>query len=523
MEWGEPSVVKALAAAKNLMKTIRRSTAAIATLALIACVLPAYAGASEPKPNVLFLAVDDMRDWVGCLGGYPGKVHTPNIDRLAQQGTLFTNAHCPSPLCGPSRAALMTGMRPSRTGLYNNNQWWLPAASGAVTIPTHFRQQGYHVVGAGKIFHHTAGNHPPNQWDDFQPIHFRNDPWFRTNRQNYPWSPSKPPPEGFPLSGVSGLRSENDWGSLTIPASDYDDAQTVDYAIDFLNRKHHKPFFLACGLFRPHLPWYVPNEYFKMYPLAEIELPPIREDDLADLPREGKKLARANSEDFKRLKETGHWKQAIRAYLASISFADAQLGRVLDSLKQSPHSNNTIVVLWSDHGWHLGEKGHWHKSTLWEAATRVPLIICSPRSTPSRCDQPVNLLDLFPTLNELCGTEPIHGLDGTSLVPLLKNVDADWDRPSVIEFQRGNAAVRSARYRYIRYRNGGEELYDHQADPHEWHNLAGQVELNDVQRDHARWLPKQWAKAAALKDAYLFDFDTFTWTNKETGKQTPGK
>ncbi len=225
----------------------------------------------DTKPIVLFLAVDDRKDWVNCLGGYEGTVQTPNIDRLAKRGMLFTNAHCASPKCAPSRAAILTGMRPSTTGLYDNGHWWQPNLRNVVTIPKHFRNNGYHVVGAGKIFHHTAGNHPPNQWDDFHRLTFLEDPWFRGVKLNYPWSKPAPYPNGFPFSGIDGLGHENDWGALPITEDKYDDVQTTDYAVRFLNERRDgnrpsssDPFFLACGLFRPHLPWYVPQKYFDL-------------------------------------------------------------------------------------------------------------------------------------------------------------------------------------------------------------------------------------------------------------------
>lgn len=478
--------------------------------------------ASQPTSNVLFLAVDDMKDWVGCLGGYEGQVLTPNIDRLAKHGTLFRNAHCPSPKCAPSRAAILTGLRPSTTGLYDNGHWLLPNYPEVVTLPGHFRTAGYEVAGAGKIFHHTAGNHPPNQWDDFQPILFRNDPWFRGSKKNYPWSKSGPQPDGFPLSQVIGLGHENDWGSLNIEAAEYDDARSTQYATDFLQAEHDQPFFLACGLFRPHLPWYVPQEFFDLYPINEIQLPPTLADDLEDLPAEALRLARDRRDDWQAIKSQKKWKQAIQAYLASISYADRQLGRVLSALKASPYAANTIVILWSDHGWHLGSKGHWHKSTLWEEATRVPLIIDAPGMKPGVCDAPVSLISIFPTLLDLCGQPIPAQLEGPTLVPLLKDPQTPWSEPAVIEFRRGNAAVRDARYRFIRYSDGSEELYDHTTDPAEWHNLADRAEAQPTKKRLSRWLPKKWADAAATKSQFDFDPETFQWTNRITGTVTSG-
>jgi len=448
---------RAWTALSHLPTRFRIACAVIGSSILLAHTTPA-----AERPHVLFLAVDDLNDWVGCLGGYEGVVHTPNIDRLAERGMLFTNAHCPSPKCGPSRAAILTGLRPSTTGIYGNSQWWYPNLPDVVTIPAHFRNHGYRAVGAGKIFHHTAGNHPPNQWDEFSPLRFRNDPWFRGVKRNYPWSQSEPLPDGFPFSGVKGLGHENDWGSLALPEASYDDALTVDSVVAFLenhpsrglgDHENPQPFFLACGLFRPHLPWYVPHHYFERYPLEEVVFPELPEDDLADVPPTGRAFAASRRSDFHRIQAAGRWREAVRAYLASISFADAQLGRVLDALRASAFSRNTVIVLWSDHGWHLGEKRHWHKSTLWEEATRVPFLIAAPGFDAGRCSRPVSLLDLFPTLNDLCSLPPLPAHDGQSLVPLLTDPGHPWTRPAVIEYRRGNAAVRSERHRYPKFRS----------------------------------------------------------------------
>lgn len=467
------------------------------------------------KPNVLFLAVDDMKDWVNCLGGYEGKVHTPNIDRLAARGTLFTNAHCPSPKCAPSRAAIMTGLLPSTSGLYDNGHWWKPNFPNLVTIPIHFRRNGYLVVGAGKIFHHTAGNNPPDQWDDFQRLVFRDDPWFRGVKLNYPWSKVGPYPKGFPFSKVKGLGHENDWGSLPLPESELDDTRTADFAVNMLKRWHDKPFFLACGLFRPHLPWYVPKKYFDLYPLDEVVLPKVESDDLDDVPKVGRKFAKDRRSDFEKIRKAGRWKHAVQAYLASISAADAQLGRVLDALDASAYAKNTIVVLWSDHGWHLGEKSHWHKTTLWEEATRVPFIIAAPGMNPARCSRPVSLLNIFPTLNDLCGLPTIDSHDGISLVPLLEDATATWKRPAMIQYKPGNVAIRTERHRYIRYNDDGEELYDLKTDPNEWNNLAVKPGAKKLKSGMARFIPETWAKPAPTKKAFEFDPNSYTWKTRE--------
>ena len=503
---------------------LRKTNAAfVLSIIVVGAVNGAELETPSERPNVLFLAVDDMKDWVNCLGGYKGTVVTPNIDALAARGTLFTNAHCPSPKCAPSRAAIMTGLRASTTGLYDNGHWWRPNLPDAVSLPAYFRSHGYHTAGAGKIFHHTAGNHPPAEWHEFQRLVFKNDPWFRSVKLNYPWSKSAPNPKGFPLSGVHGLGHENDWGALPIQDEEYDDSLSADFAIEYLKTRRSEPFFLACGLFRPHLPWYVPQQFFDLYPPQEIVLPAVKEDDRDDLPKAGKRFAKAREEDYRTIRNADKWSHAIRAYLASISYADFQLGRILSALDESPFAKNTIVVLWSDHGWHLGEKGHWHKSTLWEEATRVPLIVSAPELGTAKCSRPVNLIDLYPTLLELCDLPGMDSLDGVSLVPLLRQPGAKWHRPSVTEYRRGNAAVRDDRFRYIRYDDGGEELYDHVSDPNEWHNLAADPAHANTIKRLKNWLPQSWAKSAPTKKAYRFDVEKFEWTNLKTQTVVSGK
>ena len=497
-------------------------------LLAIFCLAPDPAFSAEPsikRPNVLFIAVDDLNDWVGFLGGYPGRVHTPNIDRLAKRGVAFANAHCASPVCCPSRTAVLTGLMPHTSGIYNNGQWWRPHHPAIVTIPMHFKADGYAVVGAGKIFHHTAGSNPPDQWDEFQRLVFHDDPWFRDHKLNYPWSKAAPFPTGFPFSKVPELPHENDWGAIPQKTEDdYDDARTVDFAIRQLQRDQGKPFFIACGLFRPHLPWYAPKKYFDLYPLHSVQLPIVKPMDLNDVPKEGKDLAKARRSDFEKIKNADRYRHAVQAYLASISFADAQVGRLMRALDASPHATNTIIVFWSDHGWHHGQKEHWHKSTLWEEATRVPLIVAAPgmASNGASCAQPVSLVDIYPTLIELCGLKSRSNLDGLSLVPQLRNPAAPRNRPAVTVFKPGQASVRTLTHRYTRYSDGSEELYDHRSDPNEWSNRARRRESRSIIADLSRWLPADWAHPAPKKSAYEFDPKDYSWTRKADGTRTHG-
>lgn len=434
------------------------------------------APACAEQPNVLFIAVDDLNDWISCLAGHP-QSRTPNIDRLAARGVLFTNAHCASPSCNPSRVALMTGLRSSTTGVYNNNQPFRPVLPHAVTLTQHFMQHGYAALGAGKIFH---GSFPDQaSWNDYRPVQPSPKPSAEVRKD--------------PHSKSGGIT----WGRLDCGDAEMADYKTVDYCIEQLNKDHGKPFFLACGLIRPHMPWQVPEEYYERYPLKSVQLPNVLDTDLDDLPPAGVKMARPQG-DHATMLQTGNWQYAVQGYLATIAFCDAQVGRLLDALDASRHAGNTIVVFWTDHGWHLGEKQHWRKFALWERATRTPLAIVVPGLTKVgvRCDRAVSLLDLYPTLAELCALPARSELEGTSLVPLLKNPQAPRTEPAVITYGRGNHAVRTDRYRYIRYADGGQELYDHSGDPNEWTNLADRSDLRGVIDELARWLPAEDAPDA---------------------------
>lgn len=434
------------------------------------------AQATRPRQNVLFIAIDDLNDWIGCLGGHPD-VKTPNLDRLAARGVLFTNAHCAAPVCNPSRAALMTGVRPSTSGIYDNSQPLRQSTvlKDAVTLAQHFMAHGYRVVGGGKIFH---GSFPdPASWHEYFPSQTQN-------------KPPDPAPAQRPANGIPNT-AQFDWSPLNVPDSKMGDYQVVDWAAQELRKKHDKPLFLACGIFRPHLPWYVPQKYFDLYPLGKVTLPQVKEDDLDDVPPIGRKFARPEG-DHKKVIQYNQWRQAVQAYLASISFADAQVGRLIDALDNSPHARSTTIVLWSDHGWHLGEKLHWRKFALWEEATHNVLMMVSPgiARPGGRCRRTVSLMDLYPTLIDVCGLSPRKELEGATVLPLLKNPNAAWERPAVTTYHRNNHSVRSERWRYIRYSDGGEELYDHQNDELEWINLAAKPEHQEVKTALARWLPK---------------------------------
>jgi arylsulfatase A-like enzyme len=472
----------------------------------------ALAAAPSAKPNVLFISVDDMNDWIGCLGGYNG-VKTPNIDRLAKRGVLFANAHCASPLCNPSRTALLTGMRASTTGMYNNDQFWRPNLPDAVTLPMHFKANGYQVAGAGKVFHHTVGNNPPDQWDEFQ-LQVFDDPWYR-RADWYPWNKRVPAPAGHPFNGLKNFQGEFDWGVIPAEEREYGDQKAIDFGLKFLSQPQAKPFFLAVGLWHPHIPMFAPQKYFDMYPPEKVKIPYTPAGDLDDVPKIGQNWAAARREEHDRIVREGKWRDAVRAYLAAITFADAMIGRLLDGLEKSAHARNTIIVFWSDNGWHLGEKDHWHKSTLWQRSTHVPLIIAGPgtRATGQSRKQAVSLLDIYPTLVDLCGLPKRPQLEGLSLRPLLENAQATRP-PAVIDFNRGNHAVRTDRWRYIKYNDGTEELYDESVDKEDWKNLAGDPQYTSLKADLAKWIPQSAAPAKPDRNEFDFDFATYTYKRK---------
>ena len=448
-------------------------------------------GLFAEAPNVLFIAVDDLNDWIEPMGGHP-QAKTPNLSRLARRSTLFTRAYTAAPSCNPSRAALMTGIAPYRSGVYNNRQAWRPAMPDAVTLPQAFRGGGYWAGGAGKIYH---GVYPdPPSWDEYWPS--------KSNQR-----PADPYPAQRPVNDIPGS-GNFDWGPLEAGRADMSDYKVADWIAGQLRTQRDEPFFLACGIFRPHLPWYVPEKYLDRFPADSIELPTVFNKDLLDVPQRGVSMARPER-DHASVVEHGQWEEAVRSYLASVNFADDMIGIVLDALDESGHADNTIVVLWGDHGWHLGEKHHWRKFALWEEATRVPLLIRVPPGVPGLPEgtrdgavspRPVNLLDLYPTLVELAGIEAPEGLDGRSLVPLLRNPERPW-QPTVSTYGRLNHAVRSDDFRYIRYEDGGEELYDHRVDPMEWTNLAEDESYAHVKRDLAQWLPEHNAEDVPVQPA----------------------
>jgi arylsulfatase A-like enzyme len=434
------------------------------------CGLTAWspAGAAEtPRPNVLFIAVDDLNHWVGHLGRNR-QTKTPHLDRLAAMGVSFTNAHCAAPICNPSRAALLSGRRPSTTGIYDNRHPFTRAITAEQSLVMQFKKAGYATSGMGKLWHGGLGF--PEQWTT------------TAGRERGGDHGSAKVVD----RSIGGIRfGIIEGGDEAVP-----DTRIADYGIAELGRPQEKPFFLALGFHKPHMPWNVPRKYYDMHPLDRIELPSVKEGDLTDVPPAGVAMAKAFGDHAKVL-ESGRWKEAVQAYLAAISYLDGQVGRVLDALEKSPHRQNTIICLWGDHGWHLGEKEHWRKFALWEEATRAPLIWVVPGVTRpgGLCRAPVDFMSIYPTLCDLAGIpKPAH-VEGRSLRPLLADPAAAWQDAALTTFGRGNHAVRTDRWRYIRYADGGEELYDHESDPLEWTNLAGLPEHAALKKELAAHFP----------------------------------
>ena len=421
------------------------------------------------SPNVLFISVDDLNDWIEPLGGHP-QARTPNLKRLASESVHFTHNYCASPACNPSRTALLTGLHPTTSGLYSNYQYWREVLPDAVTLPRYFADHGYTSLGAGKIFHNDQPD--PDSWDDYFPSKEKHMPDYFSPRPG--GTVNMPPFENMYMAF--------DWEPLDRELELTGDYTSVAWVMQQLRQTHDKPFFLACGIYRPHLPWYVPQKFFDLFPLETIKLPNVLTDDLSDVGERAREIASRGGNYHKHVLEAGQWKQAVQGYLASITYADTLVGLLLDALSKSVYADNTIVILWSDHGWQLGEKEHWRKFALWENVCKTVMMIKVPPGSPglpkgspkgAGCDEITSLLDIYPTLIDLCGLPKKAGLDGHSLLPLLKNPKMEWTYPAITTYDFSEFSVRTKRWRYTRYIDDSEELYDHGRDPEEWVNLAG--------------------------------------------------
>jgi arylsulfatase A-like enzyme len=502
----------------TLVNTLRWSAALLAGMVLCTALARA-AETSPPKPNILFIAVDDLNHWVGYTGRNP-QTKTPNIDRLSKMGVSFTHAYCAAPLCNPSRAALMSGKRPSTSGCYLNSQNWKNYIPEGLGLTATFKQAGYYVAGAGKIYH--SSTYYSSEWDDyFDESGFgaeEDDDSNKNAKNSAGKSKRKVPTKGAGVTKLEGFHIpvEHD-----LKDSDLADWHVVSYCIKQLEQSHDKPFFLACGVHKPHLPWVVPRKYYDMFPVESIQLPPYKEDDLDDIPAVGRQMA-AESKDHAKILAAGRWQAAIQSYLATIAYTDMNIGRLLDALEKSPYAKNTVICFWGDHGWHLGEKHHWRKFTLWEEATRAPFIWVVPGLTKpgTICERTVDFMSIYPTLCGLAGVNVPQHVEGSTIRPLLADPQSPWDGHSLTTYGYMNHTVRSDAWRYIRYHDGGEEFYDEKNDPYEWTNRAESAEFEKEKAELAKFLPSQNAPGGGKSDAKK---DSSGNSKKDKKKKKKGK
>jgi iduronate 2-sulfatase len=478
----------------------------------------------QVKPNVLFISVDDLNDWQGALLGHP-QVKTPHMDKLFSEGVLFTNAHCSQPVCTASRNSILSGIHPTSSGWYsstkNMKKNYAVVMKDHMMLPEYFKSNGYHTYATGKIFHNGESDYPnktADYWTEYSP-HFWNgmEPHIKENGYGYRGRMFYPFPEnGGQLVELYGKDTINNYyktrkrfyslcgGPLEdkdIPEKGMYDEQIANWAIDIINKPQKEPFFLAVGFIRPHVPYTAPKKYFDLYPIEDIQVPEIPENEFEDIPMMGKAIAYGSTPKggWKDVNEKGNiLPELVQSYLACVSFVDDQIGKVIAAIENSPHKDNTIIVLWSDHGQHLGEKKHFRKQALWEESTRVPLYFKVPMniSNGQKSNQVVSLLDIYPTLIELCGLPKVEQVQGESLVSLIDKPETIQNRSVLTTWYYKNHAVRSNDWRYIHYRDGGEELYNHKNDPGEHINLAKNPSYAAVIAEHKKWLPKQNALPA---------------------------
>ncbi|MFT7633307.1 MAG: arylsulfatase A-like enzyme [Mariniblastus sp.] len=462
------------------------------TTLVITTLVGSFGAASAQQtqpPNVLFIAVDDLNDWVGCMDGHPNAL-TPNIDALAERGTLFVNAHCQAPICGPSRASLFSGMLPSTTGIYGQiGDKNIPKASKkaaqAILMPDYFERHGYKTMAGGKLFHNGDSAKvfdeygPPVSMGPKPEVRFKYDP---------AWFPEK----------IGS--TQTDWAAYPERDDQMPDYKIAEYGVNQLKKKHDQPFFLAVGFCRPHVPFYAPKKWFEMHPIDGIKLPPYQGSDFNDIPSMSQRVNEIPAMPTTEWAiESGEWKNIVQAYLACTTFADAQVGKVLDALAASPYADNTVVIFCSDHGYHLGEKNRFAKQALWDQATKMPMIISLPgskRDSGKKSAAAVGLIDLYPTIAQICGLPANQLNDGRSLVPLLSDANHAWPHSTITSYGRNNIAIQLDHLRFYQYEDDSMELYDHHADPNEWKNLANDPTHADTIKRMKQQIPKKLAPAS---------------------------
>jgi arylsulfatase A-like enzyme len=473
----------------------------------------AHAASSPPqKPNVLIILIDDHP--FNFTDVYQkSAVHTPNFQRIADRGTWFSRGYNDAPICCASRTAMLTGVHTTRSGVYYNNLAYRRATNfiaNVTTLPGLFLKNGYLTIGYGKIAHNS---YLADDIGDYTPGYYK----YLNNPNDVTWPENRLIKQIIPgsLQVIPGPATENwTWGVLpddrdkNDPKKFQQDTEQANRAIQVLQQTHDKPFFMICGLYRPHGPWTVAKRYYDKFPLEKIEIPKgYRADDLEDLPKPGRWIA-TNRREHRDVVAAGLWKKTIQAIYASTAYADEQIGRILDALENSRYNSNTIVIFADDNGFHTGEKDHWLKFALWEQTCRVVFGISVPGMRKQQSLTPVSLVDVYPTLLSLCHLQPpqTHTLDGIDLTPILSGERKNRGEPVLSTYGCGNHSLRNDRYRYIRYRNGAEEFYDEKQDPYEWNNVARDPKFAKAKADLAKWLPKietpEWPKPPpALKHA----------------------
>jgi arylsulfatase A-like enzyme len=435
---------------------------------------------ASDKPNVLFLAIDDLRNFVNCFG-YEQAI-TPNLDRLAKRSTIFTNAHNQAPMCGPSRTSCMTGTMPHVSGAYGFvDLRKVPYLKKATTLNRHFKNNGYQTYTVGKIYH--GNTYIEGDWTKVLG---------KAMHKGGTWASDSMKKEDLAIK--SYFHGKKACGPSDIPEEKFHDTITADIAVKQLQAMNEQPWFLAVGFTKPHLPWVAPRKYFDMYNEDELILPEILENDIQDTP-DAAQFASYQIHSLAIDREKGAARRLLHSYLATITYMDAQLGKVLDALGNREDAQNTAIALWSDHGWHLGEKQCWSKFTLWRESTLNPMMLSFPGQTKANiCNKPVQLVDLYPTLIDICKlNKPQHQLDGRSVTSLMKNPDTEWPYPAITCNGRDSYSLTFERYKYNRFFDGSEELYDHHNDPLEHKNLADTPAMESIKNQCMAYLPQKSA------------------------------
>ena len=465
----------------------------------------------DEKPNVLFIIMDDMCDWANFMGF--NQAITPNLDKLADRAMNFMNGYTAVPLSNPSRATMLSGIQPYVSGIYDNNNDIkdFPVVNNSIFMPQHFRNNGYKTIAAGKVFHSkptaTVMN---NMCDDKSSIDGGYGPSVKNST----------------LPSNLQTIAARDFEPWTGPDTDFPDVNNSQKIINVLGQSHDKPFFIAMGFYRPHNPWTAPVRYFDMYDINKIQRPYTVADDLDDIPSYAIQnfIGNKSREEFRFMSQNGNengnwWDQYIRAYLACVTFADDRLGKIIDALDTSAYADNTWIVLVGDNGFHIGEKERWAKSALWRKTNHVPFLVVPPKNNtniqPGVCEKPVSLIDIYPTLTELCGLPPVNNplADGTSFVPLLENPNAEWNIPCISTFRPGNFVVHYNQWNYIKYKDGSHELYNTKEDEAEIFNLADKPEYKHIVDSLAKYLPTTWYgdKNDIVVESISEDFSSTTW------------